>query len=81
MAGAIIVIATAIFVAGVAVGVIVIVSAGIRREERDFSATGRVSLTRQAPGRISGGARSVVGLHVRHPEVRRFAVPRQDLLV
>lgn len=82
MAGAIIVIAAAIFAAGVAVGVIVIVSAGIRREERDFSATGRVSLTRPAPARTSNGARSIVGLHVRQPADASPGPPaRQELLL
>ena len=82
MAGAIIVIAAAIFAAGVAVGVIVIVSLGIRREERDFSVTGRVSLIRQAPGRTSHGARSIVGLHVRQrAEATAIPPPRQKLLI
>ena len=65
MADAIIAIAVAIFVAGVAVGVIVIVSMGIRKEEQDFLRTGRISLTRQAPGRVSHGARLVHGVYVR----------------
>jgi hypothetical protein len=67
MTDAIIAIAVAIFVAGVGVGVIVLVSIGIRREERDFLRTGRVSLTRQAPGRVSHGARSLNGVYVRQP--------------
>lgn len=84
MAGAIIVLAAAIFAAGVSVGVIVIVSIGIRREERDFSLTGRVSLTRPAPGRISHGSRSILGVHVRQEDgaqARPSLPPRQDLLV
>lgn len=82
MTGAIIVIAAAVFAAGVAVGVIILVSLGIRREERDFSATGTVSLTRQAPGRSSHGARSIVGLYVRQPdELRAAPLPRQELLI
>jgi hypothetical protein len=48
-----------IFVAGAAVGGILLVSWGIRREERDFS------LTRKAPGVASQGARQVTGLWVR----------------
>jgi hypothetical protein len=36
-----------IFIAGAAAGAILLVSWGIRREERDFS------LTRQAPGQVS----------------------------
>lgn len=48
-----------IFVAGVAAGIVVIVSLGIRREERDLTLTGR------APNRKSQGARSLTGLYVR----------------
>ncbi len=48
-----------IFVAGVAAGIVVIVSLGIRREERDLTLTGR------APDRKSQGARSLTGLYVR----------------
>jgi hypothetical protein len=48
-----------IFVAGAAAGIVVIVSLGIRREERDRTLTGR------APDRKSQGARSVTGLSVR----------------
>jgi hypothetical protein len=82
MAEAIIAIAAAIFVAGVAVGVIVLVSVGIRREERDFLRTGRVSLTRQAPGRVSHGARSLNGVYVRQPVTRDPTGTRwQDTLV
>ena len=52
----------AVFLAGAAAGIIVIVSAGIRREERR-----RHSLTRQSPGRASQGARLLTGRYVRHP--------------
>jgi hypothetical protein len=82
MADAIIAIAVAIFVAGVVAGVIVLVSIGIRREERDFRRTGRVSLTRQAPGRVSHGARSLNGVYVRQPVIPGPAgARRQDTLV
>ena len=65
-----------IFFFGAAVGGILIVSWGIRREERDFS------LTRQAPGQVSQGTRRVTGLYVR----RRTDAPsplasREDMLV
>ncbi|HWG60721.1 MAG TPA: hypothetical protein VG253_03315 [Streptosporangiaceae bacterium] len=59
MATAIIVIALVIFAAGAVAGVVAVVSAGIRREERDFS------LTRQAPTQMSQGARRLTGLYVR----------------
>ncbi len=82
MADAIIAIAIALFAAGAVAGVIVIVSIGIRREERDFLRTGRVSLTRQAPGRVSHGARSVQGVYVRQrADSDRAAARRQDTLV
>ena len=48
-----------IFVAGVAAGIVVIVSLGIHQEERDLTLTGR------APDRKSQGARSLTGLYVR----------------
>jgi hypothetical protein len=48
-----------IFIAGAAAGAILLVSWGIRREERDFS------LTRQAPHQVSLGTRRVTGLYVR----------------
>ena len=68
--------ALAIFAAGVAVGVILLVSWGIRREERNFS------LTRQAPGRTSQGARQVTGLWVRRRTDLDPALERRpDMLV
>jgi hypothetical protein len=59
MASIIVIIAIVIFAAGAAAGAIFLVSLGIRREEMDFS------LTRQAPDRVSQGARLVTGLWVR----------------
>src|SRR5215469_15412010 len=56
---AIAIIIIGIFVAGVASGIVVTVSLGIRREERDLTLTGR------APDRKSQGARSLTGLSVR----------------
>jgi hypothetical protein len=72
----IIIIGLVIFIAGAAVGAILLVSWGIRREEQHFS------LTRQAPGQVSLGTRRVTGLYVR----RRTDVPsplasREDMLV
>src|SRR6266487_2465272 len=64
MADAIILSAVAVFLAGVVAGIVVIVSIGIRREERDFLRTGLVSMTRRAPGRASDGARSLTSLYV-----------------
>jgi heme/copper-type cytochrome/quinol oxidase subunit 2 len=53
------VIALVIFIAGAVAGVLILVSWGIRREERDFT------LTRQAPGQLTQGTRRVTGLWVR----------------
>ncbi|MBO0776507.1 MAG: hypothetical protein J2P34_09345 [Actinobacteria bacterium] len=81
MAGAVIIIALAIFAAGVAAGAVVIVSMGIRREERDFSRTGLLSLTGRAPDQASQAGRLATGLYVRHrDDVRSAPAPRQDLL-
>jgi hypothetical protein len=55
----VIVLALITFLAGATVGIIVVVSAGIRREEQRFS------LTRAAPSRTSQGARLLTGLYVR----------------
>jgi hypothetical protein len=59
MTATVIVTAIVIFAAGAAAGVILLVSWGIRQEERDFT------LTRQAPGRVSQGSRMMTGLWVR----------------
>ena len=59
MATTLLLIGIVIFAAGAAVGGVLLVSWGIRREERDFS------LTRRAPGLASQGARQVTGLWVR----------------
>ena len=76
MAAVIIVIAVLTFVAGAVVGAILLVSWGIRREERNFS------LTRQAPGLASQGARQVTGLWVRRRTDLDPALERQpDMLV
>src|SRR5689334_11964976 len=64
MADTLAAIAIVVFAAGIIVGVIVIVSIGIQREERDFLKTGLISMTRRAPDRVSGGARSLTGLYV-----------------
>ncbi len=84
MAGAlnVVVIAATIFIAGIVAGVIAVVTIGVRREERDFARTGRVSLTRQAPGRASLAGRLVTGLYVsQRDEVPAAPALEQDLLV
>ncbi|HTT53174.1 MAG TPA: hypothetical protein VMH35_17400 [Streptosporangiaceae bacterium] len=76
MAATVIVTALVIFAAGAAAGIILLVSWGIHREERDFT------LTRRAPGTMSQGTRLVTGLYVRQ---RSDAGPvpsgRHDMLV
>jgi hypothetical protein len=59
MAIADIIIILVIFAAGVAVGIVILVSLGIRREERDFT------LTRRAPDQVTRGTRLLTGLYVR----------------
>jgi len=82
MADTLAAIAIVVFAAGIVVGVIVIASIGIRREERDFLRTGLVSMTRRAPGLFSGGARSLTGLYVGQRTDSRPAVVRyQNTLV
>ena len=82
MADTLAVIAIVVFAAGIIVGAIVIVSIGIRREERDFLRTGLISMTRRAPDRVSGGARSLTGLYVgRRTDSRPRAASYQDTLV
>jgi hypothetical protein len=76
MATTLLLVGIVIFVAGAAVGGILLVSWGIRREERDFS------LTRRAPGLTSQGARQVTGLWVRQRTDLDPAFERQpDMLV
>ena len=76
MATTIFLVGIVIFVAGAAVGVILLVSWGIRREEQNFS------LTRKAPGLTSQGARQVTGLWVRRrTDLDPAPGPRPDVLV
>jgi heme/copper-type cytochrome/quinol oxidase subunit 2 len=76
MAAAIfLIIALVVFVAGAVAGVLVLVSWGIRREERDFT------LTRKAPGQLTQGTRRVTGLWVRQPTDAPQPVSRESMLV
>lgn len=68
MAAILIVTAAAIFLLGFALGVIALVSAGIRREERAFLKTGKVSITRPAADPASLTARGFTGLWVRRQD-------------
>ncbi|MGP8000507.1 MAG: hypothetical protein ACLPKI_24765 [Streptosporangiaceae bacterium] len=76
MAATIVLVAALVtFFAGAVAGVLVLVSWGIRREERDFT------LTRQAPGQLIGGTRRITGLWVRRPSDAPLHLGRQDMLV
>jgi hypothetical protein len=76
MATILVLVGIVIFVAGAAVGGVLLVSWGIRREERDFS------LTRRPPGLASQGARQVTGLWVRRRTDSDPALERRpDMLV
>jgi len=76
MAAAIVVISAGIFVVGIMVGIIAIVSLGVRREERDFS------LTREAPDQLTRGARAMTGLWVRQrSDIDPELMARLDTLV
>lgn len=55
----VVIVALVIFTAGVAAGTIILVSWGVRQEERSYT------LTRRAPGRLSQGTRVLTGLYVR----------------
>jgi hypothetical protein len=65
-----------IFIAGAVAGAVLLVSWGIRREERNFS------LTRQAPDQVSLGTRRVTGLYVRQrTDVPAASARREDVYV
>jgi hypothetical protein len=53
--------------------ILILVSWGIQREERGYS------LTRQAPGRLSAGARALTGLYVRQRTDSSHPGQRTDL--
>lgn len=65
MAGTLLIIGAAIFVLGTAVGIVLLVSAGIKSEEWDFRQTGQSSLTRRPRRLASWGARVALGVYVR----------------
>ena len=82
MGATIVIVAAAIFAIGVVFGIVFISSVGIQREERDFLRTGLISMTRRAPDRVSGGARSLTGLYVgQRTDSKPAAARYQDTLV
>ena len=78
MSAEVIVIAAAVFLFGVFAGIVFITSVAIHREERDFRRTGRLSMTRVAPDRISYGTRLLTGLTIRRPELEPVAIRYLD---
>ena len=83
MTGVIAIILIAAVIVG-AIVAIVIVTIGIRREEREFARTGLVSFTRHTPGQASLAGRLATGLYVRQRcDAAMPAEPAlpQDLLV
>jgi hypothetical protein len=76
MATTLLVTAFVIFFFGAVIGGILVVSWGIRREERDFS------LTRATPHQVSLGTRRVTGLYVRQrTDVPSTTGRREDMYV
>lgn len=70
MVATVVIVALVIFAAGAVAAITLLASYGIRREERNYSLTGR------APGRLSAGTRRLTGLYVRQrtdtdPDVTR----------
>jgi hypothetical protein len=64
-----------IFAAGISFGIVLLVSAGSRREERNLT------LTSWAPDQISKGARVVTGLYVRQRSDLPTKAHRPDVFV
>lgn len=79
--GAIVIAAVIVFIAGVSAGIIAVVSAGIRREERDLAnrrSKPEFKLTLQAPDRMTQRTpRWLAGLHV----LNRDAADRRDAML
>jgi hypothetical protein len=71
----IVAIVVVVFAAGAAAGVILLVSWGIHREERDFS------LTSPALDRVTHSSRRVTGLAVRLTDPSPALASREDMLV
>lgn len=93
MIDAITIIALGIFIAGIAVGVIAVVTLGIRREERQFREAQRLREERffqtgeihpgyipvEAPDHLTSGARRLTGLWVHREPTIVDQAPNQDL--
>jgi hypothetical protein len=64
MIGMYVIVASVLVAAGMALGIVVIVSVGVRREKK----AGR-SLAVSGPEPLANGVRAITALHVRRPEV------------
>jgi hypothetical protein len=64
-----------VLAAGIIIGIVAVVSWGIRQEERDFS------MTRDARSKVSRGTRRVTDLYVRERSDVPGAIPRPDIYV
>lgn len=73
MAGAVILMTVAVFLAGVVMGVIVVVAIAVRREDR------RNTLPREAPDRLSRNTRRLTGVGRRDLDAE-FPRPTRDLV-
>jgi hypothetical protein len=83
-ATAIAIAALIVFIAGIAAGIIVVVSAGIRREERDLASRREepdFTVTLQAPDRMTQGVRLVAGLQVLNADASVSRDRRESMLV
>jgi hypothetical protein len=85
MPGMVVIAAAGIFAMGIAVGIVAVVSHGIRREQKhfrqgrgrdmhDIPAGPEYFLTTEAPDAVSRAARRLNGLYIRH----ELAVTRDD---
>lgn len=74
MAATIVFVAVIVFAAGIVAGVMLVVRAGIRREDREFS------LTSEAPDRLSRATRRLTGVYALNVQAN-LAPKRQDALV
>jgi hypothetical protein len=81
---AIVIAALIVFIAGVTAGIIVVVSAGIHREEREAANRREepdFTVTLQAPDRVTSGARLLTGLHVLNADGGADAARRESMYI
>ena len=75
------IIAAALFAAGIAAGIVAIVSIGIRREERIFRQEQIITLRdASSPGKAASAARAFHGHYARTPQVDHRGAHQRDNL-